>query len=93
MKVPEKSDCICSPPLEFLTVYAFNLIKILAIYGVSLSHLSYRAISIIKGLIIFFRDRGAVLSPEYLSLMGRLVICRVVSLSDLSDWIFTLEIY
>ncbi|KAL0919472.1 hypothetical protein M5K25_011567 [Dendrobium thyrsiflorum] len=76
MKVPTKSDRACAPPLRFLTVYEFSLraglrfppaselIDILRICGVSLSQLSYRAMSIIMGLIVLFRDRGAVLSPE-----------------------------
>ncbi|KAH0466204.1 hypothetical protein IEQ34_006307 [Dendrobium chrysotoxum] len=53
MKVPEKLAHACSPPPGFLM-----LIDILTTYGVSLSQLSYRVISIIMELIIFFRDHG-----------------------------------
>ncbi|KAH0468661.1 hypothetical protein IEQ34_001893 [Dendrobium chrysotoxum] len=43
------------------------------ICGVSLAQLSYRAMSIIMGLIVLFRDRGAVLSPDCLARMGHLI--------------------
>ncbi|KAH0460797.1 hypothetical protein IEQ34_008760 [Dendrobium chrysotoxum] len=42
------------------------------ICGVCLSQFSYRAMSIVMGLIVLFRDRGVVLSSECLSRMGRL---------------------
>ncbi|KAH0467465.1 hypothetical protein IEQ34_004703 [Dendrobium chrysotoxum] len=85
VKVPSRSDRVCSPPPGFVIVYEFTLraglrfppspklSDILTICGVSLAQLSYRAMSIIMGLIVLFRDRGAVLSPDYLSRMGRLI--------------------
>ncbi|KAH0470294.1 hypothetical protein IEQ34_000017 [Dendrobium chrysotoxum] len=85
MKVPTKSDRARSPAPGFVTVYEFSLrarlrflphpelIDILMTCGVSLSQFFYRAMSIIMGLIMLFRDRGAVLSPEYLSWMGHLI--------------------
>ncbi|KAH0450113.1 hypothetical protein IEQ34_020805 [Dendrobium chrysotoxum] len=42
-------------------------------YGVSLPQFSCSAMLIIMGLIVLFRDRGAVLSPEYLSQMVHLI--------------------
>ncbi|KAH0455450.1 hypothetical protein IEQ34_015482 [Dendrobium chrysotoxum] len=84
MKVPTKFDHAHSPPTGFVTVYEFNLraglrfppspelIDILTICGVSLAQLSYRALSIIMGLVILFIDHGVVLSSECLSWMGRL---------------------
>ncbi|KAH0448197.1 hypothetical protein IEQ34_021997 [Dendrobium chrysotoxum] len=84
MKVPTRSDRVHFPP-EFVTIYEFSLraelrfppspelIYILMICGVSLSQLSYRAMSIIMWLIVFFQDHGAMLSPECLSWMGRLI--------------------
>ncbi|KAH0464760.1 hypothetical protein IEQ34_004863 [Dendrobium chrysotoxum] len=69
------------PPLE--------LIDISVICGVSFSKLSYRAMSIIIGLIVFFRDREAVLSLECLFRMGRLI--GDTYLSDPSGWIFALK--
>ncbi|KAH0433178.1 hypothetical protein IEQ34_027075 [Dendrobium chrysotoxum] len=89
MKVPVRSDRARFPPLGYVTVYESNLraglrfpsspelIDILTICGVSLSQFSYRAMSIIMGLIVLFRDRGVVLSIECLSLMGHLF----------SDWL------
>ncbi|KAH0470104.1 hypothetical protein IEQ34_001662 [Dendrobium chrysotoxum] len=85
VKVPARSDQACSPPPGFVTVYEFSLraglrfppspelSDILTICGVSLAQLSYRAMSIIMGLIVLIRDRGAVLSPDCLSRMGRLI--------------------
>ncbi|KAH0466588.1 hypothetical protein IEQ34_003826 [Dendrobium chrysotoxum] len=79
MKVPTTSNRARFPPLGFVTIYEFSLraglrfppspklIDILTIYKVSLSQLSYRAMSIIMGLIILFQDHGAVLSLECLS--------------------------
>ncbi|KAL0909379.1 hypothetical protein M5K25_020241 [Dendrobium thyrsiflorum] len=99
MKVPAKSDRACAPPLGFLTVYEFSLraglrfppaselIDILRICGVSLSQLSYRAMSIIMGLIVFFRDRGAVLSPVCLSRIGRLISDSQSRISFRSRWL------
>ncbi|KAH0450843.1 hypothetical protein IEQ34_021535 [Dendrobium chrysotoxum] len=84
MKVPARTDRTCFPLPEYVTVYESNLraglrfppspklTDILTICGVSLAQLSYRAISIIMGLIVLFRDCRAVLSLEYLSRMGRL---------------------
>ncbi|KAL0915537.1 hypothetical protein M5K25_015963 [Dendrobium thyrsiflorum] len=84
-EVPAKSDHAYAPLPGFLTVYEFSLrvglrfapasklIDILWICGVSLSQLSYRAMSIIMRLIVFFRDRRVVLSLVCLSRMGRLI--------------------
>ncbi|KAH0464677.1 hypothetical protein IEQ34_004780 [Dendrobium chrysotoxum] len=84
MKVPAKIDRACFPPPGYVTVYEFSLraglrfppsselIDILTICGVCLSQFSYRAMSIVMGLIVLFRDRGVVLSSECLSQMGRL---------------------
>ncbi|KAI0497110.1 hypothetical protein KFK09_023438 [Dendrobium nobile] len=78
MKVPTRSDHAHFPPLRYVTVYEFNLraelqfppspelIDILTVCGVSLSQFSYRAISIVMGLIVLFRDYGVVLSSECL---------------------------
>ncbi|KAH0456639.1 hypothetical protein IEQ34_014546 [Dendrobium chrysotoxum] len=51
----------------------YKLIDILGIYGVSLSQLSYIDISIMVGLIIFFRDHGAVLTLECFSSMSQFI--------------------
>ncbi|KAH0448518.1 hypothetical protein IEQ34_022318 [Dendrobium chrysotoxum] len=84
MKVPARSDHARFPPPRYVTVYESNLraglrfppspelINFLTICGVSLSQFSYRAMSIIMGLIVLFKDRGVVLSAECLSRMGRL---------------------
>ncbi|KAH0465377.1 hypothetical protein IEQ34_005480 [Dendrobium chrysotoxum] len=70
MKVPARTDCAYFPPPGYVTVYEFSLraglrfppsselIDILTIYGVCLSQFSYRAMSIMMGLIVLFRDRG-----------------------------------
>ncbi|KAH0455761.1 hypothetical protein IEQ34_015793 [Dendrobium chrysotoxum] len=99
VKVPTRSDRACSPPPEFVTVYEFSLraglrfpsspelSDILTICGVSLAQLSYRAMSIIMGLIVLFRDRGAVLSPDYLSRMGRLIGDTQGRISFRSNWL------
>ncbi|KAH0467452.1 hypothetical protein IEQ34_004690 [Dendrobium chrysotoxum] len=99
VKVPARSDRACSPPLEFVTVYEFSLraglrfppspelSDILMIYGVSLAQLSYRAMSIIMGLILLFRDRGAVLSPDCLARMGRLIGDTQGRISFRSKWL------
>ncbi|KAH0470779.1 hypothetical protein IEQ34_000502 [Dendrobium chrysotoxum] len=84
MKVPARTDRACFPPPGYVTVYEFSLraglrfppsselIDILTLCGVCLSQFSYRAMSIVMGLIVLFRDRGVVLSSECLSRMGRL---------------------
>ncbi|KAH0458706.1 hypothetical protein IEQ34_011520 [Dendrobium chrysotoxum] len=99
VKVPARSDRACSPPLGFVTVYEFSLraslrfppspelSNILMIYGVSLAQLSYRAMSIIMGLIVLFRDRGAVLSPDCLARMGRLIGDTQGHISFRSKWL------
>ncbi|KAL0906003.1 hypothetical protein M5K25_024462 [Dendrobium thyrsiflorum] len=99
MKVSAKSDRSCAPPSGFLTVYEFSLraglrfpptselIDILQICGVSLSQLSYRAMLIIMGLIVFFRDHRAVLSPVCLSRMGRLISNMQGRISFRSIWL------
>ncbi|KAH0463895.1 hypothetical protein IEQ34_006681 [Dendrobium chrysotoxum] len=85
VKVPARSDRACSPPPRFVTVYEFSLraglrfppspelSDILTICGVSLAQLSYKAMLIIMGLIVLFRDCGAVLSPDCLTRMGCLI--------------------
>ncbi|KAH0455739.1 hypothetical protein IEQ34_015771 [Dendrobium chrysotoxum] len=92
MKVPARTDRACFPPPGYVTVYEFSLraglrfppsselINILTLCGVCLSQFSYRAMSIVMGLIVLFRDRGMVLSSECLSRMGRLF-------SDASKWL------
>ncbi|KAH0455662.1 hypothetical protein IEQ34_015694 [Dendrobium chrysotoxum] len=99
VKVPARSDRACSPPLGFVTVYEFSLraglrfppspelSDILMICGVSLAQLSYRAMSIIMGLIVLFRDRGAVLSPDCLARMGRLIGDTQGRISFRSKWL------
>ncbi|KAH0452878.1 hypothetical protein IEQ34_017202 [Dendrobium chrysotoxum] len=99
VKVPARSDRACSPPPGFVTVYEFSLraglrfppspelSDILTICVVSLAQLSYRAISIIMGLIVLFRERGAVLSPDCLSRMGRLVGDTQGRISFRSKWL------
>ncbi|KAH0457897.1 hypothetical protein IEQ34_013212 [Dendrobium chrysotoxum] len=84
MKVSVRSDRVCFPPPGYVTVYEFSLraglrfpssselIDILTICGVCLSQFFYRAMSIVMGLIVLFRDRRVVLSSECLSRMGRL---------------------
>ncbi|KAH0467734.1 hypothetical protein IEQ34_002767 [Dendrobium chrysotoxum] len=68
MNVPARTDRACFPPPRFVTVYEFSLrvglrfppsselIDILTIYGVCLSQFFYRAMSIMMGLILLFRD-------------------------------------
>ncbi|KAH0451315.1 hypothetical protein IEQ34_018614 [Dendrobium chrysotoxum] len=70
MKVPDGTDRACFPPPGYVTVYEFSLrvglrfplsselIDILTICGVCLSQFSYRAMSIVMGMIVLFRDRG-----------------------------------
>ncbi|KAH0464743.1 hypothetical protein IEQ34_004846 [Dendrobium chrysotoxum] len=69
MKVSARTDRACFPPSGYVTVYEFSLraglrfppsyelIDILTICGVCLSQFSYRAMSIVMGLIVLFRDR------------------------------------
>ncbi|KAH0458251.1 hypothetical protein IEQ34_013566 [Dendrobium chrysotoxum] len=82
--VPKRSDRASLPPSGYLTVSETSLrarlcfsppaelVKILRSCGVCLLQFSYRAMSVTVGLITLFRDRGAVLTPEHLSRMGRL---------------------
>ncbi|KAH0451490.1 hypothetical protein IEQ34_018789 [Dendrobium chrysotoxum] len=70
MKVLARTDRACFPPPGYVTVYEFSLraglrfppssklIDILTICGVCLSQFSYRAMLIVMGLIVLFRDRG-----------------------------------
>ncbi|KAH0469985.1 hypothetical protein IEQ34_001543 [Dendrobium chrysotoxum] len=55
--------------------------------GVCLSQFSYRAMSIVMGLIVLFRDRGVVLSSECLSRMGRLFSDAQGRVSFRSKWL------
>ncbi|KAH0453197.1 hypothetical protein IEQ34_017521 [Dendrobium chrysotoxum] len=99
MKVPARTDRACFPPPGYVTVYEFSLraglrfppsselIDILTICGVCLSQLSYRAMSIVMGLIVLFRDRGVVLSSECLSRMGRLFSDAQGRISFRSKWL------
>ncbi|KAH0466882.1 hypothetical protein IEQ34_004120 [Dendrobium chrysotoxum] len=99
MKVPARTDRVCFPPPGYVTVYEFSLraglrfppsselIDILTIYGVCLSQFSYRAMSIVMGLIVLFRDRGVVLSSECLSRMGRLFSDAQGHISFRSKWL------
>ncbi|KAH0456954.1 hypothetical protein IEQ34_014861 [Dendrobium chrysotoxum] len=99
MKVPAKTDRACFPPPGYVTVYEFSLraglrfppsselIDILTICGVCLSQFSYRAMSIVMGLIVLFTDRGVVLSSECLSRMGRLFSDAQGCISFRSKWL------
>ncbi|KAH0456100.1 hypothetical protein IEQ34_014007 [Dendrobium chrysotoxum] len=90
--VPKRSDRASLPPLGYLTVSKTSLrvglrfpplaelIEILRRCRVCLSQFSYRAMSATVGLIALFRDRGAMLTPENLSRMGRLT-------SDICKWL------
>ncbi|KAH0457758.1 hypothetical protein IEQ34_013073 [Dendrobium chrysotoxum] len=81
--VPKMSDRPSLPPPGYLTVFETNLraglrfpppaelIEILRRCGVNLSQFSFRAMSVTVGLIALFRNRGATLTPEHLSRMGR----------------------
>ncbi|KAH0449589.1 hypothetical protein IEQ34_020281 [Dendrobium chrysotoxum] len=81
--VPKRSDRASLLPLGYLTISETNLraglrfpphaelIKILRWSGVNLSQFSFREMSMTVGLIALFRDRGATLTPEHLSRMGR----------------------
>ncbi|KAH0450607.1 hypothetical protein IEQ34_021299 [Dendrobium chrysotoxum] len=82
--VPKRSDRAGLSPPRYITVYEISLrarlcfpppaklIEISKKCEVSLSQILHRAMSVTVGLIVLFRDRGAILTPEYLSLMGRL---------------------
>ncbi|KAH0453605.1 hypothetical protein IEQ34_017929 [Dendrobium chrysotoxum] len=99
MKVPARTDRACFPPPGYVTVYEFSLraglrfppsselIDILMICGVCLSQFSYRAMSIVIGLIVLFRDHGVVLSLVYLSRMGRLFSDAQGRISFRSKWL------
>ncbi|KAH0451200.1 hypothetical protein IEQ34_018499 [Dendrobium chrysotoxum] len=99
MKVPARSDRARFPPLGYVTVYESNLraglrfppslelIDILTICGVSLSQFSYRAMSIVMGLIVLFRDCGVVFFAECLSRMGRLFSDVQGRISFRSKWL------
>ncbi|KAH0465343.1 hypothetical protein IEQ34_005448 [Dendrobium chrysotoxum] len=67
------------PPLE--------LIDISARCGVSLAQFLHRAILVTMGLIAFFRDRGAVLTSEYLLRMGRFIIDTQGRVTFRSKWL------
>ncbi|KAH0469956.1 hypothetical protein IEQ34_001514 [Dendrobium chrysotoxum] len=99
MKVPARTDRACFPPPGYVTVYEFSLraglrfppsselIDILTLCGVCLSQFFYRAMSIVMGLIVLFRDRGVVLSSECLSRMGRLFSDAQGRISFRSKWL------
>ncbi|KAH0463220.1 hypothetical protein IEQ34_007802 [Dendrobium chrysotoxum] len=84
MTVPKRSDRAGLHPPRYITVCETSLraglrfpppaelIEILKKCEVSLSQFLHRAMSVTVGLIALFRDRGAILTPEYLSRMGRL---------------------
>ncbi|KAH0468059.1 hypothetical protein IEQ34_003092 [Dendrobium chrysotoxum] len=75
--VPKSSDRASLPPLGPICEGGLRfpppaeLIKILRRCGVNLSQFSFRAMSVTVGLIALFRDRGATLTPEHFSRMGR----------------------
>ncbi|KAH0464886.1 hypothetical protein IEQ34_004989 [Dendrobium chrysotoxum] len=99
MKVPARTDRACFPPPGYVMVYEFSLraglrfppsselIDILTLCGVCLSQFSYRAMSIVMGMIVLFRDRGVVLSSECLSRMGRLFSDAQGRISFRSKWL------
>ncbi|KAH0450255.1 hypothetical protein IEQ34_020947 [Dendrobium chrysotoxum] len=76
----------CLPPPGYLTISEsslrvglrfpppLELIDISVRCGVSLAQFSHRAMLVTMGLIAFFRDRGAILTPEYVLRMGRFII-------------------
>ncbi|KAH0459371.1 hypothetical protein IEQ34_012185 [Dendrobium chrysotoxum] len=82
--VPKRSDQASIPPPGYITVYETSLraglrfpppaklIEILKKCEVSLSQFLHRAMSVTMGLIALFRDRRAILIPDYLSRMGQL---------------------
>ncbi|KAH0460466.1 hypothetical protein IEQ34_011129 [Dendrobium chrysotoxum] len=103
MKVPARTDRACFPPPGYVTVYEFSLraglrfppsselIDILTICGVCLSEFSYRAMSIVMGLIVLFRDRGVGLQKKWGKLkelpvplhIGAEDLLRILKLPDL----------
>ncbi|KAH0466697.1 hypothetical protein IEQ34_003935 [Dendrobium chrysotoxum] len=100
MKVPARTDRACFPPPGYVTVYEFSLraglrfppsselIDILTICGVYLSQFSYRAMSIVMGLIVLFRDRGV---SAFLGWGVSLAMRRDAFHSGPSDWTSALE--
>ncbi|KAH0453314.1 hypothetical protein IEQ34_017638 [Dendrobium chrysotoxum] len=76
-KVPKKSDQTCLPPPRYLTISEsslraglrfpppLELIYISAMCGVSLAQFLHRAMSVMTGLIIFFKGREAILTLKY----------------------------
>ncbi|KAL0905625.1 hypothetical protein M5K25_024060 [Dendrobium thyrsiflorum] len=99
VKVPKRSDRVCLPPPGYLTISEsslraglrfpppLELINISTMCGVSLSQFSHRAMSVMMGLIAFFRDRGAVLTPEYLLRMGRFILDTQGRVTFRSKWL------
>ncbi|KAI0523334.1 hypothetical protein KFK09_005729 [Dendrobium nobile] len=81
--VPRMSDRANLPPAGYVTVSEAHLraglrfppptelIEVLQWCGVSIFQLSFRAMSVAMGLIALFRDRGATMTPEHLSRMGK----------------------
>ncbi|KAH0451122.1 hypothetical protein IEQ34_018421 [Dendrobium chrysotoxum] len=75
----KRSDRVHAPPPGFIAVYemtlraglrfppAPELLEIFKACGVSLPQFLCRAITIIFGLTVFFQERGATLTVEYLS--------------------------
>ncbi|KAH0458290.1 hypothetical protein IEQ34_013605 [Dendrobium chrysotoxum] len=78
---PKRTDRAHTPPQGFVAVYemtlraglrfppAPELLDIFKACGVALPQFLCRAVTIIVGLIVFFRERGATLTVEYLSKM------------------------
>ncbi|KAL0905902.1 hypothetical protein M5K25_024350 [Dendrobium thyrsiflorum] len=78
---PKKSDRVHAPPSGFIAVYEMTLrsglrfpplpelLRIFEACGVFLPQFLCRAITIMVGLAVFFRERGAILTVEYLSKM------------------------
>ncbi|KAH0461995.1 hypothetical protein IEQ34_009570 [Dendrobium chrysotoxum] len=99
MKVLARTDHAYFPPPGYVMVYEFSLraglrfppsskvIDILTICGVCLSQFFYRAMLIVMGLIVLFRDRGVVLSSECLSRMGCLFSNAHGHISFRSKWL------
>ncbi|KAH0451470.1 hypothetical protein IEQ34_018769 [Dendrobium chrysotoxum] len=92
MKVPARTDRACFPPLDILRAGlrfppSSEPIDILTLCGVCLSQFSYRAMSIVMGLIVLFRDRRVVLSSECLSRMGGLFNDAQGRISFRSKWL------
>ncbi|KAH0464712.1 hypothetical protein IEQ34_004815 [Dendrobium chrysotoxum] len=78
-KVPKMLDQACVPPPGYLTISesispSLELINISRRCGVSLAQFLHRDMLVTMGLITFFIDREAILTPKYLSQMGRLII-------------------